>query len=385
MNRLRNQQFAFNRVYFFGENSDLWESCKNKQWIISAYLEHFNKILGHLNALEEQDQPIKNIKSFNNHWTPAQNLLQRSSTENSNFRIFYSKDTYGMFLYEIANISIDQCKSAYHMLTEKSPFNPTTPDQHIGLIKTYEFLMQGESEIVSRRKLEAKTFESLRNEFEQTTNETVSEFLTLQKQMDDWSKEVKSGHLNWENTNKNEFEDFLAKKNETLETLEQIYKEKLRLEAPIEYWKRRAEHYKNQGRIWLLVLSGVVSVLIAILLLLLYETPEAFHHNLFKLEPEAIKGIILFASIISFGAYLARVCARMTFSSFHLQRDAEEREQLTYVYLALSEGEQVETEDRHLILQSLFSRADTGLLGDDSAPTMPGVGPILDACGKKSV
>ncbi|NJK98518.1 MAG: hypothetical protein HC905_29605 [Bacteroidales bacterium] len=30
-------------------------------------------------------------------------------------------------------------------------------------------------------------------------------------------------------------------------------------------------------------------------------------------------------------------------------------------------------EDRQLIMQSLFSRVDTGLLKEDSSPTMPGV------------
>jgi hypothetical protein len=57
---------------------------------------------------------------------------------------------------------------------------------------------------------------------------------------------------------------------------------------------------------------------------------------------------------------------------FHLSRDAEEREQLSYFYLALIKEGAVEKEDRHLIMQSLFSRADSGLLKEDSSPTMPG-------------
>jgi len=48
------------------------------------------------------------------------------------------------------------------------------------------------------------------------------------------------------------------------------------------------------------------------------------------------------------------------FSSFHLARDAEEREHLTFVYLALINDSKIEKEDRQLIMQSLFSRADTG-------------------------
>ena len=59
------------------------------------------------------------------------------------------------------------------------------------------------------------------------------------------------------------------------------------------------------------------------------------------------------------------------FSSYHLARDAEERHTLTFFYLALTKDTEVKDDDRKLILQSLFSRSDTGLLKEDSSPTMP--------------
>jgi hypothetical protein len=54
-----------------------------------------------------------------------------------------------------------------------------------------------------------------------------------------------------------------------------------------------------------------------------------------------------------------------------LVRDAEERKQLSYVYLALKENGSIADTERHIVLQSIFSRADTGLLKEDSSPTMP--------------
>lgn len=65
--------------------------------------------------------------------------------------------------------------------------------------------------------------------------------------------------------------------------------------------------------------------------------------------------------------------SRLAFSSFHLQRDAEERQQLTYVYLALSNETHADEESGKIILQALFSRAETGLLASESEPTMPGL------------
>ena len=61
------------------------------------------------------------------------------------------------------------------------------------------------------------------------------------------------------------------------------------------------------------------------------------------------------------------------FSSFHLARDSDERHTLTYFYLSLlkDENNELDKEEKQLIMQSLFSRADTGLLKEDSSPTMP--------------
>ena len=58
-------------------------------------------------------------------------------------------------------------------------------------------------------------------------------------------------------------------------------------------------------------------------------------------------------------------------STYHLGRDAEERYSLTYFYLALSKDVTVEKEERLLVMQSLFSRSDSGLLNTDSGPTLP--------------
>ncbi|TIE09238.1 DUF6161 domain-containing protein, partial [Legionella pneumophila] len=47
------------------------------------------------------------------------------------------------------------------------------------------------------------------------------------------------------------------------------------------------------------------------------------------LELKTIQGAAIFISVLSIFAFLIKVFSRLAFSSFHLQRDAEEREQLT--------------------------------------------------------
>ena len=93
---------------------------------------------------------------------------------------------------------------------------------------------------------------------------------------------------------------------------------------------------------------------------------EAFNDKI-----KGIKWSIILVTIVSLLAFSIKILSKLTFSSFHLSRDAEEREQLTHFYLALKKDTAIEPEERQLILQSLFSRADTGLLKDDSSPTMP--------------
>jgi hypothetical protein len=84
-----------------------------------------------------------------------------------------------------------------------------------------------------------------------------------------------------------------------------------------------------------------------------------------------IKWSLILITIVSIVAFVIRLLAKLYMSSLHLARDSEEREQLTHFYLALKKDTEIKEEERQLILQSLFSRADTGLLKEDSSPTMP--------------
>jgi hypothetical protein len=63
-------------------------------------------------------------------------------------------------------------------------------------------------------------------------------------------------------------------------------------------------------------------------------------------------------------------------------RDAEEREQLTYLYLSLSIEAVIDEGSREIVLQALFSRSETGLLINEHGPTMPSLASIGKISGK---
>ncbi|MDP3678295.1 MAG: DUF6161 domain-containing protein, partial [Methylotenera sp.] len=88
---------------------------------------------------------------------------------------------------------------------------------------------------------------------------------------------------------------------------------------------------------------------------------------------QSIEGILIYATVLSSYAFLIKSLSKMTFSSFHLMRDAEEREQLTHLYLSLREGKDDDPESRKIVLKALFIRSDSGLLAGDHSPTMPTV------------
>lgn len=121
-----------------------------------------------------------------------------------------------------------------------------------------------------------------------------------------------------------------------------------------------------------------VLVLARIGFVVAYNPPLVFNDT--KVTLSGIKGAVLIGAGISMMICLINLFVRLCISSFHLARDARERYQLTYVFLALIKDQAIKPTDRQLILSSLFSRADTGLLKGDAGPTIPTpLGTLFDA------
>lgn len=152
--------------------------------------------------------------------------------------------------------------------------------------------------------------------------------------------------------------------------LEQIYEDKLRLEGPATYWEKMSNTYSEKGNNWRKWAIGTTSIFIIYLTLLLYNLPESWAKST-GITISNIKSTIIFTLIASMGVYLINLFVKLTTSSYHLATDANERYQLTHVYLSLLHEKGVSDAERSIVLQSIFSRADTGLLKGDSGPTLP--------------
>ena len=234
--------------------------------------------------------------------------------------------------------------------------------------------------------------ESLREELKRKNDEVTLVSNNLKKELPEELTNLKTNFNEWKSQEtekleqeRSEFEDqktkLITSAEEKVTKLERLYEEKLKLAAPAAYWKEKAKAFNTSGRSWgaSLILCTLASCGVFIWLfskwLTTGEMVEAF-------STKHWQGIILLLTILSLVAFLLRTFGRLTFSAFHLQRDAEEREQLAYVYLALSTETTMNDETRKVIMQALFSRSDSGLLPGDHGPTMPNAAEIVSSVKK---
>ena len=177
-------------------------------------------------------------------------------------------------------------------------------------------------------------------------------------------------------------ETFWNESDSRRDELEKVYREKLRLEAPAKYWDNMADDYKTRGDNWLRWIIGVAVALIVILLVCFFRMSIA--KTIDASWFGVIRNYVILTATVGIGVYMLRFCVRMCMSCYHQARDAEERSKLAIFYLALIEKNAVTDKERALVINSLFSRVDTGLLKGDSTPIMSqNVTELVDAFTKK--
>ena len=341
---------------------------------------HFESLKSRIIGLTDYFIENKNSQ-FDYNWNQIAEAIRSQKTVIRYFVFLYdSPET--EFILKINNKTPSYTEGAIEYFTESNLNSQSNKDYFTGALLGYEFKNQAESEILHRRNSEKISLGQIRVKYnehiieaEQQLNGYLSDakdnltshFETVAQLKDDKNKLfeewfVKSGQ---------EFNDFYNDAQQSIQDNEKLYREKLRLEAPAEYWKKRAALLKIEGNSYLKWLIWVSVIASLFLFILLMSLGNGFFDTAFSSPLKGIKWSIILITIVSILAFSIKILARLTFSSLHLSRDSEEREQLTHFYLALKKDTEISDGERQLILQSLFSRADTGLLKEDSAPTMP--------------
>lgn len=192
---------------------------------------------------------------------------------------------------------------------------------------------------------EITTFiEDKHNQIQIQYDEKVSEFAEFKKSLDDWQKE----------------------KHEKIKALEDTYENKLSLEAPEKLWRERSEEHQKLADKWTDYLIYTVIALIISLVVLVVIIH--YYLNTIQNELPFISKSFILISIISFFIYIIRILIKIVMSNHHLATEYKQKAALTRFYQALTKaGTNIDKEERLIIINSLFSKVETGLVKTDSS------------------
>lgn len=187
--------------------------------------------------------------------------------------------------------------------------------------------------------------EDKHNEIQEQFDEKVSELAAFKKSLDNWQNE----------------------KFVKIKVLEDTYENKLSLEAPEKLWNNRAEEHIKQARNWAIFLVFTVVALIFALGKLVLVIHD-YSLNTIKNEIPFISESFILISVISFFIYIIRILIKIVLSNHHLATEYKQKAALTRFYQSLTKaGTDISKEERLIIINSLFSKVETGLVKTDTS------------------
>ena len=360
---------------FFTKQVTGWQKYETLPEGFQQSLDHFIKQIQQIERFLENCINLEDENSILNQWNNTRNQI----CSQNNYFTFDSQKS--KFLIGLHSNHPEYFLGA-HLYTI-GQFKFSNKNDFIGSLLSYEFDSKGTSEFGKRVDSERKSLKQLRNDFQNQINQTETQLTEhLAKSSKDYENyiiaidkfKIEKETLidDWFEKSQNGFKSFEVESNSKIKELEKIYEEKLRLEKPAKYWQKKSTTYYDQGnkaKSSLYLIIGISCVLLSVILI---TSPDYIFNTVFEGNKIAIvRWSIIFVTLISLIAFAIRALTKYMFSAYHLARDAEERHTLTFFYLSLLKDTEVKDDDRKLILQSLFSRAETGLLKEESSPTMP--------------
>lgn len=255
-------------------------------------------------------------------------------------------------------------------------------DMLFGVLMTYEFKSISVTEISSRKEIEEENTNTLRTELDSLLRYAKDKSTSLQSELEDLDLEHRKLLKSYREKSNKKLEETesafysSAKKLEDdtdvrFRKHEETYKELLKLKEPAKHWETRSKELLKAANWWLVgLLAASISGFTIIGFLVFSLQGNKFNESINN-PAISIRWSILSVILLTLIAFLVRTFTKMMMSNFHLYRDAQERSHLTYLYMSLINETDINDADRNVVLQSLFSRVDTGLLKDDSGPTMP--------------
>lgn len=164
-----------------------------------------------------------------------------------------------------------------------------------------------------------------------------------------------------------------------LNGVKDTYTEYMRLKAPVDYWTKKAKAHDIGSGIWgtvalaWVLLAGFGQAFI-IWQLFQYAITYAEEHTDIPVTVLSSLGALGLLTTTVF-LWISRILVRLFLSEIHLGMDAKERVVMVQSYLALSNEDVVEPDQRAIVLSALFRPTQDGIVKDDAAadPTLVGL------------
>lgn len=151
---------------------------------------------------------------------------------------------------------------------------------------------------------------------------------------------------------------------------ESAYKEAMKLQASVEYWRSKAKQHEAKEKSALTQLQRFFPVSLTALCGLFgisgwWVISHANTHggNVPTALYVVLSGGLAVISTIIF--WVGRLLTKLYLSEHHLRNDAEERAVMTTTYLALTKEHAAEEVDRQIVLTALFRTTPDGIVKDD--------------------
>ena len=256
-----------------------------------------------------------------------------------------------------------------YSLDPKSSSSSFTSDFLLGVFTGFQYreMIRKIDELIPDQ---LSSFEESKLSMHNLTEEYIKKYNELLKDKQNKYTLLDSDYKNQIDKFINDYNVFTKEKEENISNLEKLYRENLMLKAPAEYWDEISKEYNIKAIISLLISIVIAVGIVGLLIKLIFVIPQLDNSEHWFNTIRITAMLTVITSVLIYGL---RVAVKLTMSSFHLARDARERKQLTYFYLSLINEKAVTEKERELIITSLFSRSDTGLLKGDSSPEMPSI------------
>lgn len=288
---------------------------------------------------------------------PKSFLLQRECSQEA-FTNIYSE------------LGYDMLKEYINLVKSPSNFSSYMNDssKQILAMKFLLFKTDHHSSAKLKRDYSAKT---IYQETNNNINESLSAITKEKEDFINYMSEQKENYNKWFENTSDKMDNFILNHSNELSNLERTYEEKLKIEKPAEFMLEQANKYKNSFYWWCLAIV-VLSIFLLILLALIVSPKISFNDKLITIsvlsKDVPVYSSIILLAMISLVVYILRIFIKMAISSKHLMEEYKQKYSLTYFYLSLINSGNIQDEKtQNIILTSLFTKADTGLIKNDGS------------------